>query len=197
MDLANLRGGPDNITVVIVRVKGPLSPGGQPGQSAAASPPTEPIHPAMWTVLGALVVIWPGALGIAVALAGLGEPGPRRPARRGDGPQAASWRPRLVAVEPTALGARTLHGGPVCAQRRVCQRTGRGGRELRDTTQAAAADENWTVDWKGFNAQMDQAAAASQAGDHAQAIRQYSMAISFLMAELKRQRPAGGSAGRH
>ena len=64
-------------------------------------------------------------------------------------------------------------------------------RELRDKVQEAA-DENWTVDWNRFNGQIDQAVAASQGGDHAQAVRLYGQAISFLMAELKRQGHAGG-----
>jgi protein phosphatase len=192
VDLANLRGGPDNITVVIVHVKGPLSPGGQSGQPAAPSPPAQPIHPGMWIVLGALVVIglglvalqwpWPGWASLAVA-ALVGAVAALR--RYRGGRVWSQWKEQPLGRGPytaTQCVPNAEFAGQLAAV----------ARELRDTTQEAAASENWTVDWNRFNAQMDQAAAASQAGDHAQAVRQYGLAISFLMAELKRQRPAGG-----
>jgi Flp pilus assembly protein TadD len=60
----------------------------------------------------------------------------------------------------------------------------------------AATKGQWAVDWTRFNAQMDRGTAATQTGDFAQAIRQYCQSISFMMAELKRQRRSGGSGRR-
>ncbi len=191
IDLANLRGGPDNITVVIVRVKGPLSPGGQTVPSATPSPRAAPIHPAMWTVLGALAVIGLGLLALQWTWPGL-----------------ASLAAAAVVGAVLALGRyrggrlwsqwnqHPLGRGPYTATQCVpnaqfTNQLAAVARELRDKIQEAA-DENWTVDWNHFNGQIDQAVAASQGGDHAQAVRLYGQAISFLMAELKRQGHAGG-----
>ena len=191
IDLANLRGGPDNITVVIVRVKGPLSPGGQTAPSATPSPRAEPIHPAMWIVLGALAVIglgllalqwtWPGLASLAAAallgaVLALG--------RYRGGRLWSQWN-----QHPLGRGPYTATQCVPNAQ--FTNQLAGVARELRDKIQEAA-DENWTVDWNRFNGQIDQAVAASQGGDHAQAVRLYGQAISFLMAELKRQGHAGG-----
>ncbi len=61
VDLANLRGGPDNITVVIVRVGG-AAPGGESGrQSAAPKPPRKP--------LTALIPWWASSMLLGILLA--------------------------------------------------------------------------------------------------------------------------------
>jgi hypothetical protein len=57
---------------------------------------------------------------------------------------------------------------------------------LRELREAAARDE-LAVDSAAFNSILDRAAAENQAGDYAQAVRYYCHAISFLVAEYKRQ----------
>ena len=61
-------------------------------------------------------------------------------------------------------------------------------RQLRET----AAGDDLTFDTAAFNALHDQAAAAEQAGDFPQAVRYYCRAISFLVAEYKRQGKSQG-----
>ncbi len=192
VDLANLRGGPDNITVVIVRVKGPLTTGSQgPIPSVPPPPPAQPIHPAMWTVLGILVVIglglvalhypWPGLLTLAAAaLVGAAIALQRHYGRRA----RSEWKGQHLGRGPYMV-TQAVPNAEFASQLASV------ARELR----AAAATESWTVDWSRFNAQMDLGAAASQAGDYAQAVRQYCQSISYLMAELKRQRHSGGASG--
>ena len=114
IDLANLRGGPDNITVVIVRVQGPLSPGGQTAPSATPSPRAAADSSRDVDCLGGLGGDWTGALGLAMDLAGTGEPGGGGRGRRRSGARAVPWRQALVAVEPTPLGSRTVYGDPMC-----------------------------------------------------------------------------------
>ncbi len=193
IDLANLRGGPDNITVIIVRVKGPLTTGGQQGQPSPATPsaPVPPIHPAMWTILGALAVIGLGLLAMNWPWAGLASLA------------AAAVLGAVVALSRRYAGkarlqwtAQLLGRGPYTVAQSVpnpefAKQLAGVARELRD----AATGENWTVDWGRFNAQMDRATAASQEGNYAQATGQYAQAISFLMAELKQQRRGGGAPG--
>ena len=148
----------------------------------------------MWTVLGILVVIGLGLVACCrTTLAGVGEPWRRRP-----------WPARRLRSSDTTAGqarsqwkGQPLGRGPYTAAQAVpnaefASQLASVARELRD----AAASESWTVDWSRFNAQMDLGAAASQGGDFPQAVRQYCQSISFLMAELKRQRRAAGS-GRH
>jgi hypothetical protein len=65
-------------------------------------------------------------------------------------------------------------------------------RDLR----VVANREEWAVDWNRFNAFLDRAAAANQATDYSQAIRQYGLGISFIMAELKRQGKKSGPLGK-
>jgi hypothetical protein len=55
--------------------------------------------------------------------------------------------------------------------------------QLRD----AAKDEHWTLDWARFNDYGEQAQAALALGDCATAVRQYALAISFMMSEIRRQ----------
>jgi protein phosphatase len=194
VDLANLRGGPDNITVVIVRIKGPLTTGSEgPAPSAPPPPLAQPIHPAMWTVLGTLVVIglglvallkgnpWPGVLTLAAAaLAGATVALQRHYSRQA----RLQWKGQPLGRGPYMV-AQAVPNAEFTSQLASV------ARELR----TAAATESWSVDLSRFNAQMDLGAAASQAGDYHQAVRQYCQSISFLMAELKRQRHAGGASG--
>ena len=64
VDLANLRGGPDNITVIVARVLGPqIAQGAAAGAEAAKPPASKPIHPAIWAVL---VVFSLAAVGLLV-----------------------------------------------------------------------------------------------------------------------------------
>ena len=50
------------------------------------------------------------------------------------------------------------------------------------------------MDWFRLNALLDEAAAAWEAADHSRAVREYCHAISFMRAELKRQRGLGGDS---
>ena len=55
--------------------------------------------------------------------------------------------------------------------------------QLRD----AAKDEHWTLDWSRFNAYGEQAQTALASRDFKNAIRQYALAISFMMSEIRGQ----------
>ena len=57
--------------------------------------------------------------------------------------------------------------------------------QLRD----AALGENWKIDWGRFNQFLGTANDARNAADYVASAREYLRAISFMMAELKHQRP--------
>ena len=190
VDLANLRGGSDNITVIVVRVTGPavttevaraepLTVGGEKTQKR--------VHPALWVVMGVCVMAGLGMLvadqripallailgGIVAAAVGIlqkcGAAGPDKqvaltPHRRlGRGPHSSSSCP------PNAEFVANLEGVV---------------KELRD----AAADESWTIQWPTFDRYCELAEAAAGARDYPEAIRQYAHATSFMMQQLRAQR---------
>ncbi len=58
--------------------------------------------------------------------------------------------------------------------------------QLRD----AATSEQWQVDWSRFNQHISLAETARHAADFSTSGREYLRAISFLMAQLKQQKPS-------
>jgi len=191
VDLANLRGGPDNITVIVVRAlrategnhrTGPVPHRNSPEQNAAA--PSLPILFAWALALVALLLggllavagVWIATL-LAVGFAAISgvialiltlttesdsAPNVDSDARFGKGPY------RQYSAEPSeqlVQGlAQTVH-------------------ELRE----AGNEEQWDVDWERFGQFEHQAALAVQNVRYDEAVRQYAHAISFMMLEVREQ----------
>ena len=190
VDLANLRGGPDNITVIVARVTGPpLARAGGPGPEASArGGPLGPVHPLVWTLLGvsalasagaAAMDSWPTAL---VCLAGAVLAAVAALIQRYGGREAS------CDFDGQPLGKGPYRSSTCAADGQFVERIGGVVEELRD----AATRENWTLNWQRFNELLDQANAARQAADHVQAVRRYFRAINFMMVQLKLQRASGG-----
>lgn len=188
IDLANLRGGPDNISVIALRVKGPpLAQGGESDETESLGPRRSGprIHPG----LGAALVL--AALVLDAWLIKMAQPIPAMVATLGTLALLAwLWwsnaRPAEVVDDESAPA--TLGGGPYRAT--DCTPTAdlvaemaKLARQLRDV----AREESWHVDWPKYE-QLDQSASRSaEGGDHEGALRQYCRAISFLMHEARRQ----------
>ena len=183
VDLANLRGGPDNITVIVVAVIAPLA--ARPGAAAdgaGGGKPARPVHPLVWSLLGIFAL---AALGLAaarswvfalLALGGVVGSGIAALVQRHGG-------------EENRYQGRPLGKGPYTASDCVPDapfvvRLGQIAGELRQ----AARAEDWAIDWSRFDAHASQGAAAAQAKEFDPAIREYCHAISFMMNELKNQR---------
>jgi hypothetical protein len=191
VDLANLRGGPDNITVIVARATPAWRWG--TGDGCPAPAPPHPL-PATWLLgISGLLFVATVLLGAAdfkfaaaASLMGAGlAAGMAQMQRRG-------------AVRPAADG-RALGKGPhrsrECpAEAGFTARLADLAKELRQ----ASVGSGWTIDWAAFDARESQAAAAVQAGDYRQAVGEYCRAISFMMAQLRSQReqqkPAGDGA---
>jgi hypothetical protein len=60
----------------------------------------------------------------------------------------------------------------------------------------AAKDEHWTLDWRRFNAHCDKAQSALVGSDYTRAVREYALAISFMMSEIRRRPKPGDDRGR-
>jgi protein phosphatase len=179
VDLANLRGGPDNITVIVVQVTAPLA---ARGDAVAGGKPARPVHPLVWSLMG---ICGLAAVGLAavhnylLALAALGGfVGGLITAlvqRYGGGENHYEGRP---------LGKGPYTASDCVPDAAFVTRLGQIAEELRQ----AARAEDWAIDWSRFDAHASQAAAAARANEFAPAIREYCHAISFMMNELKNQR---------
>jgi PPM family protein phosphatase len=185
--IANLRGGPDNITVVVAKVLGPqvAQNAEKPAVQKPAAANAKPIHPMVWTILGvsALAAIGFFALGqmviafvalltaIITAIMAIFQ-------RQGD------------SREGWAIPGRRFGRGPYvtcdCAPNEAfINRLTNMMVQLRD----AAASEGWQVDWYHFNQFISRAETARQAADFTASGREYLRAITFMMAQLKQQKP--------
>jgi protein phosphatase len=191
VDLANLRGGPDNITVIVVKIREPLV-GPQSRQplppvrlDAVATRPKKPlgpeiaIAPAVGLVLSIGLLAFHWVVAMIALLVTLGVSG---------------YLFRDLLFGATQPGGRVLPGG----------RYGRGPhREVRslpddrfldrlsgllDELREAAGNEDWAVDWYEFNRHYDAAVQARENKKPAEATREFCRAMSFMMSELRAQR---------
>ena len=183
IDLANLRGGPDNITVIVAKV-GDLRtvqnarPPKLPGRSAA-----DVVHPIIWAgmrtaaVVGAVLAlsgkVLPGLISSAVAvLLGL-----YAVAKLTTGNSLSKWR------------SKPLGSGPHTAT--ICQVDDAFAAKLAALTaqlRESANNQKFTVDWSQFEKLCADAAKAKSVRDFAGASRGYCFAINSVMAELRKRR---------
>lgn len=200
VDMANLRGGPDNITAIVVRVgEVPPAPGGVAGSAGEPSPtlsahelapvaitdaPSSPLTQVLWAVLAL-------ALLVALALAASDN----RVAALVSGLVAAAAAVGLLVhnlaksspaatTEPTGpLGAGPHGAFDAAPNAERVAALALMASQLRE----AAKDEHWTLDWNRFNSYGDHAQAAMRRGDFVGAMREYALAITTMMADIRRQ----------
>jgi PPM family protein phosphatase len=192
IDLANLRGGPDNITAVVVRVLGPQVAHLADTDSVPAQSPPEvrPIHPLVWMVGGVACL---AAAGLALmdyllaALAGL--------AVAAVAGVVAVLQRYGAAGRNRAMDGRRFGRGPYVAadctpNAELLARLADIGRQLRE----AVAAENWSVDWTQFEGALGRANTAAESGDLAGAAREHLHAITSLMSQLRHRRSAAANS---
>lgn len=186
IDLANLRGGPDNITVLIAKVAG-LEFQTDPAIAAplrmGASHGIQPLHivllivaaacgmaAGMLGIVGHLLAAGI-ALGIALVVA------------------ATALLHRQIMRSGTRLGGdRMLGKGPYTNARCEpnAQLVGKLNATL-DELRQAAREGSWEINWDPLDEAAKLAAAASTAGDFTEVVRQDCRAISHMMNELRHQ----------
>lgn len=186
VNLGNLRGGPDNITVVIAQVVGPLE--AREKETQTDNPPprrtARPVHPALWTVMGVLAMAAAGAavmqhwLATAVGLLGATIAALVALVGRYGGTDDAAY-----------TTGRALGRGPytACTCRPGAEFVGRIN-EIVDELRDAAIEGKWLGDRPAFDAMVDRAKSAESSCDYATAVRECFQAIDFLMGQLKEQR---------
>jgi hypothetical protein len=185
VDLANLRGGPDNITVIAIRVLRPLTAANAEELGPARSRPTnerEKVHLAAWITLAVLVLVAlsmaflqkfavAGAAGIAAVLAGIfiaTQQASLRSAGRLEGAQLGKGPYRSANCAPSAS---------------IVERLAKVVKQLRD----AAREEDWQIDWNRFNSQVTRAATAAQRHDFTESVQEYCHAMTAIMEQLRHQ----------
>lgn len=181
VDLANLRGGPDNITVLVARVVA-LPPGrtGSRGSSSSG----KSVATGWWVALG--------VLGLAAVMLGLSQ---QLYAAAGCA-IAALFTGLTMFIrrfgsggEPSMDTQGRLGRGPhrsyVCqldlpAVQRVAS--------IIEPLREEAKQQHWDINWQRFDGLCRQASAAVTAQDYGAAIAAYCRAISFMMAQVRSQR---------
>jgi serine/threonine protein phosphatase PrpC len=192
VDLANFRGGPDNISIIIARVEGNPTVGvdltsSDNGSGNGRRRQMAPLWVAIGACLGMLVYflvnrLWTGAVVSAVGLlAALMA--------------ALSFRSR----PPAGLAPSRSIGGPYGngPHRKVeCPPNGRVAASLAEI--AATLRElpekestSWAakLNWQHFDDARSQAATAAQNGDYVTAVREYCRAIRDVMQQFREHRP--------
>jgi protein phosphatase len=193
VDLANLRGGPDNISVIVAHVDGDGLPKKAPleavGDSLAPATArawqTVPLWLAAGASLGVLLYcslnqLWVGAIVSAVAM-------------------VATFIAALISRSTPMQAYPTVRplGGPYGNgpyRKAQCPPNGRVvasladiADKLRELPEKEPGD--WSVNWQPFDEQRAAAAAASDQGDYVAAIRQYCKAIRDIMKQVREHRP--------
>jgi protein phosphatase len=184
VDLANLRGGPDNITIVVAKALGPQI--SQTAQSDDATPDVafnvRPIHPAVWTLIGVTFLLAIGLLAFGypplyalLSLVAAGVAG------------VAALVQRYIGISRRTQWQKRWFGrGPYVAH--DCQPSAVLLGRLDDTLQQlkkTVANENSPVDRDAFAAFVERASAAAQAGKLGEAARESLHAIMFVMDRLR------------
>ena len=196
VDVANLRGGPDNISVVVARVIGEGAP---PTKTVAEAPPRKvPSAPAtslfqaigaasLVALVGCLVAqIWIGA---AVAAAGLALSILQlATARHGRSPESSS---RYEIGGPYGNGP--YRDTPCEPDRNVVNRLV----EIVDRLRQLTVGEGPQIDWSPLEKHASEGQAAAERGDFRSAIRGYTAAIRAVMRQLRAHRRTIDDSGEY
>lgn len=189
IDLANLRGGPDNITVIVARVTGPQQAnGGHSNESVRRSETARPIPALLWSFLGALVLIAVGAMAMGqwllgmLGLIGAAALGLFIMVRRFD----AATPDEAWSAQPLGKGPHRTYACKPDAE--FVDRLAHTVSQLRD----AATNEDWEIDWHHFSEIQAEADTATFNARYPAAVRLYCRALSFMMSELRAQQSHDG-----
>lgn len=197
VDLANLRGGPDNITLIVIRITSPqLAAAVRPRNSDAGlattvaengRKPDRYVEPLLWglftmlLVAAALLFLWtqkvlaivvPAVLAIGVLVAIIA-----RLFRREAEPE--------LAVNEVPPGGKGPYVRIDC--RTTAWKTVDHLREMVHQIRQAGSQKAWQVDENALRQRIGKADRVAETRDIRATLREFSLAISFLMDQLRRQ----------
>jgi protein phosphatase len=186
VDLANLRGGPDNITVIVAKVTGPEMVGKQSDiEDRGGGGSGGTLRSLMWLLSAASAAATAGAL-IATASMPLILGGVA-------GTVLFGLFALLIKPMPVPRPRRTASAGRYGKGPHTSRHCTANSRMVADLAKMAAqlreaaAEEKWSIDWNRFEADIHDAEAAASEKNHTVAVQAYCRAISFLMSELRHQ----------
>jgi len=184
VDLANLRGGPDNITVIVAKVQD-LSrvQNATPPKMPKSSDGSDSISPFIWVGMGASALV--GAmltltgklmLGLAFAATAI-LLGLYAFAKGTSGRSVRAWRGGALGRGP--------HTSLVCnVNEAFVEKLAALTTRLRET----AIQQKYQIDWTKFDRTCETAVGARRSGDFSGAVRRYCHSLNYLMSELRKQR---------
>ncbi|QEG24058.1 PP2C family protein-serine/threonine phosphatase [Mariniblastus fucicola] len=193
VDLANLRGGPDNITVIIAKAAGPeIATSGSAKAIRVNSRKTDyAVHPLVWAFFGVSLLLtlfflvtgqWMTAIFPGVIAAGTGL--------------FALIRLLMGATSgETVAQGKAFGKGPYT--RTTCGSGADVAKQLASILkqlQIGAVEQDWKVDWKQLKAMVADAELALKQGNASRAVRVYGGSISFLMDQLRNQHGESSSS---
>jgi PPM family protein phosphatase len=190
VDLANLRGGPDNVTILVAKViGGELIVGGN-GPAAPRGAPRQGMHPVVWVLsgvflLGAGVSVLLQQFALAAIAAAVGLFGLAIGLWRMYGPET---------LGPSFGSERRIGQGPYTQT--PCNKTAQVVERLKttmDELREGALEQNWAIQWSAIDRHCAAAEKAAAARDHGRALRELAGAISAMMKELRDKRKKKGS----
>lgn len=194
IDLANLRGGPDNITCVIAEVTSPHVTTTQ----AAATPilmgavtHKGSSSAVLWVVVAvaaliAVVMLLQGNLLVAAIAGGLAAVGMLIGIVRMQG--------SITGGVTLGQGRRLGRGPYVAVTAAVTPAMTEKLKEITTELSEAAEEGGWPVNWEAFRAFVRRGAQLVTQGQYLPAIKEYGQAISFMMEELRKQNARGGDS---
>lgn len=179
--LANLRGSPDNITLIVARVNRwqPAGAGGVSDPQASASLERKVFWPMVaaaglfalgWLMSGPLLAIPAAIVGALLA----GSTAFFRNRRRAPLATASQERQRLGKAPYTACDCTLNEQSARCLRKAV--------REIRDV----AINRLWQVDWDQFEELTGKAGLEASKGDYLASVRLYAETIRFMLGQLRR-----------
>jgi len=200
IDLANLRGGPDNITVIIVKIIGaeittavaraePLTVGGKQNQNPQKK---QAAHPALWAIAGVsfLAAIGLGFKGYLLA-ALIGAIGGTVAAVIGVLQQLGSFGREPITLDQGRRLGRGPYTQTPCPDEAVIPALAMMVDELHE----AIKNNQWSCDRSAYEGHCQEAAEAAEKQDHAKAVRAYCLAISQMMAQIREQQKLSPPSG--
>lgn len=180
IDIANLRGGPDNITVIVTRV-GQIDPKWQHLSWSGGGGGN--VHPLVWVAIGVMAMLaglawiggqpWVAGVALILSLAAVFVALMQRFSGGASG----------VSVGMTNLGTgphRTYDATPSAE-------LFNGFSQLIEPVCGTARQQKWQIDWKVFERHRTAAMSAADGRDFLTAIREQCRAIMFLMHEVRQQ----------
>lgn len=186
VNLANLRGGPDNITVAIVRIGAP-----PPGLE---EPPPPPVHTEIsgweWLLglwgLGLLFVVsmwlflWEKLVEGVLSLAGVVLVA---------GGMLLAWLRVRRTRPPRDAASTTVIWRPYrSASARLTRKFLGQIAALENMLQQMAVDESWDLDWPAHQTAFNAAKNAAARMDDRAALKEYAQAVQILMSSVQQQR---------